>query len=779
MYDNAYSNIESNIIRNMNMFKVDEATEIMVAHAVMSEYAVEQLMDFYEDGTHRKIHQNLWDAGMDEATTMRKRQNSGGFRPQTTKSTMKISKDVENILNDWRMERLTDKSISPFELLARILENSPNSRMANIFKNEGVNAAGLRYIETHKQTPPPSITGIKKYFDHKLLLNMNKQASNDEFEPFIGREDEIEKMVRVLARQRKPNVALVGEAGVGKTALVEGLAKRIEDGDVPEVLQNTQIVSLDVGQLTAGTKYRGEFEKRVKDMVAKLEEEDNLILFIDEYHTVVGAGSASGSLDLSNMLKPLLARGKIKMIAGTTPKEYKKTIRKDAALKRRTQEIRVDELKEADTVMVCRKSVDEMLSKKHGVDYTDDAIKTAVRMAKRYMPEGRWPDTPLDVLDDAGAKMRVKYDDANERKKHKVDVANVMEIIAENTGIETARLDKGDGEQLKNLSDFIKGKVFGQDKPVDAVSKAFKRANAGVGRQNGPMGVYVFGGPTGVGKTELAKALAEATGMHFARFDMSEYMEQHSVARLKGAPPGYVGHGEGGQLTEEIRQYPFSVVLLDEIEKAHPEVMKLFLPTFDDARMTDGEGNTVDFKNTVFILTTNLKDASVNTNSIGFGADAAKDGDDNEYTSAIKKEFPPELYNRLDGVFSFDHLDKDVARMILDKLIKERTDTLFADRAIELEISEEARAYVADQGYSEELGGRPMNRAIDEYIATDELVDAILFTDLKDGGTVKIDLVDGELKHSFNAHAKGKPKVKVQQDPAAPSQGGNTPKANP
>ncbi|MEC9236708.1 MAG: AAA family ATPase, partial [Pseudomonadota bacterium] len=377
-----------------------------------------------------------------------------------------------------------------------------------------VNPTGVRYVIDNHKPPPPSVTGIKKFFEHKLLNNMNKQAANDEFEPFFGREEEIEKMVRVLSRQRKPNVALVGEAGVGKTALVEGLAKRIEDGDVPEVLKNAQIVSLDVGDLTQGTKYRGDFEKRVKELVEKLKEEDDVILFIDEYHTVVGAGSASGSqLDLSNMLKPLLARGEIRMIAGTTPKEYKKTIRKDAALKRRTQEVRVEELNEGYTIMACRKSVDEMLSKKHGVEYDEDAIVAAVRMSKRYMPEGKWPDSPLDILDDAGAHIRVKYDDVNERAKQRVDVGMIMQVIAENTGIETARLDSGDGQQLKGLTDELKKKVFNQDEPVEALSRAFKRANAGMGRLNGPMGVYFFSGPTRVGKTETAKTLAEKTRM--------------------------------------------------------------------------------------------------------------------------------------------------------------------------------------------------------------------------------------------------------------------------
>ena len=752
-HDSAYAAIERLIVDNINMFKVDEASELVVAYAIMQDHQVEQVVEMFGTDVSTNVYNNLALAAKEEGRRQRQQGGSTGFRPQTTKFNMKVQPSVQKVLDAWRADRQKDPSISPAELLARLLEAHPKSETFNLFKAEGVNPKGVRYVIDNHKPPPPSVTGIKKFFEHKLLNNMNKQAANDEFEPFFGREEEIEKMVRVLSRQRKPNVALVGEAGVGKTALVEGLAKRIEDGDVPEVLKNAQIVSLDVGDLTQGTKYRGDFEKRVKELVEKLKEEDDVILFIDEYHTVVGAGSASGSqLDLSNMLKPLLARGEIRMIAGTTPKEYKKTIRKDAALKRRTQEVRVEELNEGYTIMACRKSVDEMLSKKHGVEYDEDAIVAAVRMSKRYMPEGKWPDSPLDILDDAGAHIRVKYDDVNERAKQRVDVGMIMQVIAENTGIETARLDSGDGEQLKGLTDELKKKVFNQDEPVEALSRAFKRANAGMGRLNGPMGVYVFAGPTGVGKTETAKALAEMTGMHFARFDMTEYAEEHSVARLKGAPPGYVGHDDGGQLTEEIRQHPYSVILLDEIEKAHPEVLKLFLPTFDDARMTDGEGNTVDFRNTFFILTTNLKNEHAVKRNVGFNT--VDDKDASPYLAAIKQRFPPELYNRVDDFFEYSVMDKGTARLVLDKFIKQRADQLFADRAIELNVTDAARDFIVDAAYDAEMGGRPMNRAVDKYIATDEMTDAILFTDLKEGGAIKVDCVDGALKHDFNASSK-------------------------
>ncbi len=779
--DIVYQRIEARIVDDMNMFKVDEASDLLVARAIMLETEAETVINFFGDDVFQNIFTNTSIVAAEEAVLARQKKTSQGFRPRTTAANMKIRPEIKKILDSWSADNLAGKVVRPSELLARVLEDDDTSKAANVFKAEGVNAKGLRYAGTNHQAPPPSITGIKKFFEDPLLANMNKQASNGEFEPFFGREEEIDKMIRILSRQRKPNPALVGEAGVGKTALIEGLAARIEAGDVPDVLKNAQIVSLDVGQLTAGTKYRGEFEKRVKELVEKLEQAEDVVLFIDEYHTVVGAGSASGSLDLSNMLKPLLARGKIRMIAGTTPKEYKNTIRKDAALKRRTQEVRVEELSEGYTVMACRKSVDDMLSVKHGVDYDDDAVKVAVRMAKRYMPEGKWPDTPLDILDDAGAHMRVKYNDINERKKHKVTVNDIMRIIAENTGIESARLDIGDGQQMKSLTDSLKAKVFDQDKPVEALSRAFKRANAGMGRLNGPMGVYVFAGPTGVGKTELAKALAEETGMHFARFDMSEYAEQHSVSRLKGAPPGYVGHSDGGQLTEEIRQHPYSVVLLDEIEKAHPDVMKVFLPTFDDARMTDGEGNTVDFKNTFFILTTNLKDDSVAKGTPGFAAVTGDETASDPYLKAIKDRFPAELHNRLDDVFAFDHLSESTVRMVLDKLIKKRTDQLFADKAIDLVITDAARDLIAAAGYDKEMGGRPMDRAIDKYIATDDLIDEILFTDLKNGGTVKIDVKDGEITHEFNAQARGASQQAAPDNKKAPSQkkDGNGPIAQP
>jgi len=772
MQNNAvYQRIERRIIDDMNMFKVDEASELLVARAIMQETEAEVIINFFGDDVFQNIFSNLSLVASEQAAIARQKKTSNGYTPRVSAATMRLSPASKKILDSWNADNAAGKITPPSELLARVLEDDETSKTANVFKAEGVNAKGLRYARQNHQAPPPSITGIKKFVEIPYLTNMNKQSSNGEFEPFFGREEEIDKMIRILTRQRKPNPALVGEAGVGKTALIEGLAARIEAGDVPDVLKGAQIVSLDVGQLTAGTKYRGDFEKRVKEIVEKLEQEDDLVLFIDEYHTVVGAGAASGGgADLSNMLKPLLARGKIRMIAGTTPKEYKNSIRKDAALKRRTQEVRVEELSEGYTVMACRKSVDDLLSVKHGVDYDEDAIKVAVRMAKRYMPEGRWPDTPLDILDDAGAHLRVKYNDVNERKKHKVTVNDIMRIIAENTGIESARLDIGDGQQMKRLTDSLKAKVFDQDKPVEALSRAFKRANAGMGRLNGPMGVYVFAGPTGVGKTELAKALAEETGMHFARFDMSEYAEQHSVSRLKGAPPGYVGHSDGGQLTEEIRQHPYSVVLLDEIEKAHPEVMKLFLPTFDDARMTDGEGNTVDFKNTFFILTTNLKDESVAKGAPGFAAIAGDETASDPYLKAIKDRFPAELHNRLDGVFAFDSLSESTVRLVLDKLIKKRTDQLFADKAIELVITDAARDFIAAAGYDKEMGGRPMDRAIDKYIATEELIDEILFTDLKHGGTVTVDVKDGEITHAFNAQARGTTHAASPAHSNAPSQ---------
>jgi ATP-dependent Clp protease ATP-binding subunit ClpA len=748
--DLACARIEAKILKSIVFFKEDAASEMHLAKALLSESQIQQVLELCGEDVGDNLVNNI--STVVSELSVEGREKKTGFARPGVPTSLSFTPECKHVYEAWKAERLSGVMTSPVELLARLLDELEGTQISNIFKAEGVNAKGLRYAEEHNETPPAEITGIKKFFEHKLLVNMNRQASSGEFEPFFGREDEINKIIRILSRQRKPNPALVGEAGVGKTALIEGLAARIEAGDVPDVLKNAQVVSLDIGSLTAGTKYRGDFEKRVKDLIAKLEEEEDVVLFIDEYHTVVGAGSAGGgALDLSNMLKPLLARGKIRLIAGTTPKEFKNTIRKDAALKRRTQEVRIEELSEGYTIMACRKSVQDLLGPRHGVEYSDDAIKTAVQMSKRYMPEGKWPDTPLDILDDAGAHLRVKYNDETERKQHVVGVNEIMTIIAENTGIESARLDAGDGESLKQLTNNLKKKVFGQDEPVEALARAFKKVNAGMGRLNGPMGVYILAGPTGVGKTELAKALAEETGMHFARFDMSEYAEQHSVARLKGAPPGYIGHSDGGQLTEEIRQHPYSVVLLDEIEKAHPEVLKVFLPTFDDGRMTDGEGTTVDFSNTIFVMTTNLKDEFGGRKSVGFSEEEQPDSENNPYQKAVKDAFPNELYNRVDAVFAFDHLEQDVVRLVLDKLIKKRTDHLFAHKAIEIEISELARDFIANAGYDREMGGRPMDRAIDKYIATDSLIDEILFNGLKNGGTVSIDLEDGKITHKFNA----------------------------
>lgn len=626
--------------------------------------------------------------------------------------------------------------------------------------------------------------------------DLTKLAIEGKLDPVIGRTSEIERVVQVIARRKKNNPVLIGEPGVGKTAIVEGLALRITERKVPRALMNKRVVSLDLGSMVAGTKYRGQFEERMKAVVQELEKNEDVILFIDELHTLVGAGGASGSLDAANMLKPALARGEIQCIGASTLDEYREHIEKDGALDRRFQKIIV-EAPTAEETLEILSNVKDKYEKHHGVIYTEDAIKSCVKLAERYITDRYFPDKAFDVLDESGARVRLANVEVpkdivtieNELReisleKHKVirnqnfeeaarlrdkekklqqdleylrldwenslqsdqqivneeDVAKVISIM---TGIPVTKVSEDEAKKLLHLNDELKRNVIGQDEAIDVLAKSIRRSRAGLKDPSRPTGVFLFTGPTGVGKTELAKTLAKQlfdTEDSLIRVDMSEYMEKFSVSKLIGAPPGYVGYEEGGQLTEKVRRKPFSVVLLDEVEKAHPDALNTLLQVFDDGHLTDGLGRKVDFRNTILIMTSNVGQRDIKAGgSLGFSVD--KDNSDESHImdtidSAIKINFSPEFVNRLDGIVYFKKLKKEDMIRIIDIQLK-RLESRLNDRSISLNIPKSAKEFLVEKGFDEKYGARPLRRSIQKYLE-DPLSEELLSGNFKEGSCVKV-----------------------------------------
>ncbi len=566
-------------------------------------------------------------------------------------------------------------------------------------------------------------------------IDLIKMAKEGKIDPLIGRERELNRMMQILCRRKKNNPILVGEPGVGKTAIVEGLAVKIYKGEVPKILESASLFALDLGAMLSGTKYRGDFEKRLKGLLKELEEIDNAILFIDEIHTIVGAGATSGgSMDLSNLLKPALASGRIKCIGATTYSEFRNFFDKDRALSRRFAKIDVDEPSLEDAYKILE-GLRDKYEEHHNVRYTNEALKSSVELAKKYINDRFLPDSAIDLVDEVGASYHLK--DVENRV---VDKAQIEEVLAKMANIPARQVSVDDKEILKNLEKNLKAKVFGQDRAIEELATAIKRSRAGLGNPNAPIGSFLFAGPTGVGKTEVAKQLANELGVHFERFDMSEYMEKHTISRLIGAPPGYVGFEEGGQLTEAIRKHPYTVLLLDEIEKAHPDLLNVLLQIMDNATLTDNSGNKTDFRNVILIMTSNL--GTKNGNQMGFTKDTSYKADE-----AIKDFFAPEFRNRLDAIVHFQPLSEDIMMNIVDKFLKEIEEQL-KDKNIKIVADKEAKKYLAKEGYSEELGARVMKRVIQERVKT-PLTDEILFGKLQNGGVVYLSIEDGELKLDF------------------------------
>jgi len=566
--------------------------------------------------------------------------------------------------------------------------------------------------------------------------NLNRLAREGKIDPLIGREFEVNRLVQILARRRKNNPLLVGDSGVGKTAIIEGLAKRIVDEEVPDVISDAVVYSLDMGALLAGTKYRGDFEKRFKALLAELKRQPHGILFIDEIHTIIGAGAASGGvMDASNLLKPLLSSGEVRCIGSTTFTEFRGIFEKDSALTRRFQKIDVAEPSVEDTYKIL-KGLKSRFEEHHKVKYTDKALKAAAELADRYINDRNMPDKAIDVIDEVGALQQMV---PPSKRKKTINVGEVEEVVAAIARIPPKSVSASDKELLFGLEDKLEMVVFGQNEAIQTLSTAIKMSRAGLNSPQKPIGSFLFAGPTGVGKTEVTKQLASVMGMELVRFDMSEYMERHTVSRLIGAPPGYVGYDQGGLLTEAVNKTPHCVLLLDEIEKAHPEVFNILLQVMDHGTLTDNNGRKTDFRNVILVMTTNAGAAQMSRASIGFTQqDHTTDG-----AEELKKLFTPEFRNRLDSVIQFAPLTPDTTLHVVDKFLAELQGQL-DDKGVLLNVDDDARNWLAEHGYDEKMGARPMARLVQDKIKK-PLAEKILFGDLSKGGEIEITVVDGEL----------------------------------
>ncbi|HFN3584853.1 TPA: ATP-dependent Clp protease ATP-binding subunit ClpA [Enterobacter hormaechei] len=585
-----------------------------------------------------------------------------------------------------------------------------------------------------------------------FTTNLNQLARVGGIDPLIGRDKELERAIQVLCRRRKNNPLLVGESGVGKTAIAEGLAWRIVQGDVPEVIADCTIYSLDIGSLLAGTKYRGDFEKRFKALLKQLEQDTNSILFIDEIHTIIGAGAASGGqVDAANLIKPLLSSGKIRVMGSTTYQEFSNIFEKDRALARRFQKIDVTEPSIDETVQIIN-GLKTKYEAHHDVRYTAKAVRAAVELAVKYINDRHLPDKAIDVIDEAGARARLMP--ASKRKKT-VNVADIESVVARIARIPEKSVSQSDRDTLRTLGNRLKMLVFGQDKAIEALTEAIKMARAGLGHDHKPVGSFLFAGPTGVGKTEVTVQLSKALGIELLRFDMSEYMERHTVSRLIGAPPGYVGFDQGGLLTDAVIKHPHAVLLLDEIEKAHPDVFNILLQVMDNGTLTDNNGRKADFRNVVLVMTTNAGVRETERKSIGL----IHQDNSTDAMEEIKKIFTPEFRNRLDNIIWFDHLSTEVIHQVVDKFIVELQVQL-DQKGVSLEVSQEARNWLAEKGYDRAMGARPMARVIQDNLKK-PLANELLFGSLVDGGqvTVGLDQAKNELTYDFQSAAKHKPEA--------------------
>ncbi|BDY12592.1 ATP-dependent Clp protease ATP-binding subunit ClpA [Hydrogenimonas cancrithermarum] len=649
--------------------------------------------------------------------------------------TVALSRVIEQMIR--HAQSADKKEASVGDLLASIF-NEEHSFAVALMNSQGINRLSILEIITEPQNDTKPKEAESEYLD-QFTVNLVDRAKAGKIDPVIGRENEIERVMQILCRRKKNNPVLVGEPGVGKTAIAEGLALEIAQGNVPEMLKKTEVFALDIGSLIAGTKYRGDFEKRLKGVLHELEQREDAVLFIDEIHNLVGAGATNGgSMDASNLLKPALASGGLKCIGATTFDEYRNFFEKDRALSRRFAKVDVSEPSFDDTLKIL-KGLKHKYETHHSVRFSEKALKTAIDLSVKYMHERFLPDKAIDIIDEVGASFRLKA-----RKRRNVSEKDIEDAVSRMLNLPPARVTSDDLATLQNLETILKSRVIGQDRAVEEVAAAIKRARAGLGAPNKPVGSFLFAGPTGVGKTALAIELSEALGVHFERFDMSEYMEKHAVSRLIGAPPGYVGYEQGGQLTEAIRKHPHTVLLLDEIEKAHPDLIQVLLQVMDNAMLTDNTGNRADFKNVIIIMTSNVGASEANV--MGFGAKSEA-----KHDTAIKSAFSPEFRNRLDAVVRFDHLGPEHVKKIVDKFIDE-LNVQMADKKIVIKLSEAAKEHLAKEGYDEAMGARPLSRVIAEKIKA-PLTEEILFGSLKHGGEVTFGMKGGKLDFKVKSRA--------------------------
>jgi ATP-dependent Clp protease ATP-binding subunit ClpA len=667
--------------------------------------------------------------------------------------TLGFQRVIQRAVNHARSAEKHEVAVS--DILASIFEEK-NSHAEYFLSDQGMSRLDiLRYI-SHDITKLPLDQGEggfaktapkeeKKKKANPLdvfTVNLVEQANKGKLDPLIGRESELERTVQVLCRRRKNNPIFVGEPGVGKTAMAEGLATRIAEGNVPDLLKEMRLFSLDMGTLVAGTKFRGDFEKRLKGVILALKKERQAILFIDEIHTIVGAGAtSSGSLDASNILKPALQSGELRCIGSTTYEEYKGHFEKDRALSRRFEKIEIAEPTLPQTVKIL-KGLRSRYEDHHGIAYTDVALKAAAELSDKFLNDRFLPDKAIDVIDEAGAFIRLK---GSSRRK-KIHPSDIEKIVASMARIPTVSVSTSDRDKLAHLEADLKRVIFGQDDALSALVTAIKRTRAGLGTPGKPVGAFLFTGPTGVGKTEVARQVALLLGIRFLRFDMSEYMEKHAVARLIGAPPGYIGFEQGGLLTDGVRKHPHSVLLLDEIEKAHPDMYNILLQVFDHATLTDNNGKEADFRNVIVMMTSNAGSREMSSATIGFG-DRRSDSLD-KGREAVEKFFNPEFRNRLDGIITFNPLDLEIMELIVDKFMGELNEQLVGKK-VSLILSPEARGWLAQKGYDPKYGARPLDRVLQSHVK-DPLSDKLLFGDLKKGGVVFVDIKDNKVVFTFN-----------------------------
>jgi len=673
-----------------------------------------------------------------------------GQSNQLLQQTMSFQRMIQRAVN--HVKSAEQKEVTVADILVSIF-NEKDSHAAYFLESEGITRYDIVYYISHndlKDAQKEKDQNIAKTSKKKkkkkdpleiYTVELIHQAAQGKIDPLIGREQEIERTIQVLCRRRKNNPVYVGDPGVGKTAMAEGLALKIYENNVPGIMENIRIYSLDMGALLAGTKYRGDFEQRLKQVISELKSKKNVILFIDEIHTIVGAGAtSSGTMDASNILKPALSDGSLRCIGSTTYEEYKNHFEKDRALSRRFEKIDIAEPSVAETYKIL-KGLKTIYEEHHGIIYTDSALKAASELSAKFLNDRYLPDKAIDVIDEAGAYIKITAP----LKRKRINPKDIEKIIAKMAKIPSISVTASDKTNLKNIETRLKAVVFGQENAIAAISTSIKRSRAGLGQPEGPVGSFLFTGPTGVGKTEVARQLAAILGVNFLRIDMSEYMEKHAVARLIGAPPGYIGFDQGGILTDGIKKNPYTVLLLDEIEKAHPDVYNILLQVMDHATLTDNNGKKSDFKNVILIMTSNVGSREISTNTIGFGDIklAAKSKGD----KAIEKFFSPEFRNRIDGIINFNHLSVEIMEKVVDKFINQIKEQL-AVKKVTLTLSDAARLWLAKKGHNPDYGARPLARLMQIEIK-DILSDQILFGNLEKGGRVSIDIKNEKFTFAY------------------------------